>query len=268
MKRNHLIIYLFCVIIFVIAVLLVKQNLLIDRLREELANLKTEKLDVSVLQKSSGRHLNEAGSARSRRRYVVGLSNEALTTELEKTRKKLKALEAELADITRPMRKNVSSSTVSATLNYGETLVTGGFQESDGSYSFTFLTAEPVELADGQQTNRFMYKRLSLSKESMEQVGLDTLATNARNTLQHAEIWSASDVEKTLTEFASNSETSMNSVINQMPSVIIDAQSKATIQVGSYFMSIMLEDLLADGSGYSIRTRIEEPGEKLEAQAE
>ncbi len=100
--------------------------------------------------------------------------------------------------ITRPLGQDVLSSTVNAEINPGETLVTGGYRTADGNYELTLLTPRSVTLEDGREANEVAGKVLSVGSEFVETHGLETLATNARNTLQHAEAWMQDDVARTI----------------------------------------------------------------------
>ena len=118
--------------------------------------------------------------------------------EVESLRRELETARVQLEKITRPLAHDVLSSTVNAEINPGETLVTGGYRTDDGNYEMTFLTPRSVTLEDGSEAFEVDGKVLSVGSEFAEVHGLETLATNARNTLQHAEAWMPDDVAGTL----------------------------------------------------------------------
>jgi len=118
--------------------------------------------------------------------------------ELEKLRRELETARAQLEKITRPLEQDVLSSTVNAEINSGETLVTGGYRKADGSYELTLITPSSVTLEDGREAIEVNSKILSVESNFVEAHGLETLATNAGNTLQHAEAWMQEDVARIL----------------------------------------------------------------------
>lgn len=118
--------------------------------------------------------------------------------EVESLRRELETARAQLEKITRPLQQDVLSSTVNAEINPGETLVTGGYRTAHGNYELTLLTPRSVTLEDGREAIEVDGKVLSIGSEFVGAQGLETLATNARNTLQHAESWKQHDVAKTL----------------------------------------------------------------------
>ena len=107
-------------------------------------------------------------------------------------------MRAKLEKITRPLEQAVLSSTVNAEINLGETLVTGGYKTADGNYELTFLTPCSVTLEGGREAIEIDSKVLSVGSDFVRSHGLETLATNTRNTLQHAEAWMQDDVSRTL----------------------------------------------------------------------
>lgn len=119
-------------------------------------------------------------------------------SELSKLRRELASTKGELEKLSRPLRVDMASATVSATLKNGESLVTGGYQTRDGNYELTFLTPNSIRMADGREAIEIRGQILSLSPEAIASSGLETMATNARNTIQHAEAWGQDEMEGTL----------------------------------------------------------------------
>jgi len=118
--------------------------------------------------------------------------------EIKNLRRELETAKAQLEEITRPLGQDVLSSTVNAEINPGETLVTGGYKTANGNYELTFLTPRSATLDDGREAIEVSCKVLSVGSEFVDAHGLETLATNAKNTLQHAEAWMQDDVSRTL----------------------------------------------------------------------
>ena len=147
------------------------------------------------LESDAGRS-NELRSARAATRRTTDSEKER--EDIKKLRRELETARAQLEKITRPLEQDVLSSTVDAEINPGETLVTGGYRTADGNYELTLITPRSVTLEDGREAIEVSSKILSVGSEFVGAHGLDTLATNAKNTLQHAEAWMRDDVASAL----------------------------------------------------------------------
>ena len=139
---------------------------------------------------------HELRSARAATRRTTDSERER--EDIKDLRRQLETARAQLERITRPLEQDVLSSTVNAEINPGETLVTGGYRTADGNYELTLLTPRSVTLEDGREAIEVDGKVLSVGSDFVGAHGLETLATNARNTLQHAEAWMQDDVASTL----------------------------------------------------------------------
>ena len=118
--------------------------------------------------------------------------------EVESLRRELVTARAQLEKISRPLGQDVLSSTVNCEIKPGETLLTGGYMTADGKYEMTFMTPSSVTLDDGTEGIKVSARMLSVGSEFVSANGLETLATNAKNTLQHGEAWKQDDVAKTM----------------------------------------------------------------------
>lgn len=175
---------------------------------------------------------------------------DSLRDENENLRRDLAQAKADLEKLSRPLHEDISSSTVSATLQPGESLVAGGYQTADGSYEVTFLTPKKVKMDDGRDAVELDAKIVSMAENQLEGTGLSRMATKARNTLQHAEAWSSADVESTLAAAGSTTAS---------PKVIVAPSQTFRIDIGSGEMAYSLEgsvDTAADGS-FQVNSRIE-----------
>lgn len=105
----------------------------------------------------------------------------ALDTELGRTRE-------ELQELRRPMEADVLSAAVRAELVSGEVVVTGGYALPDGTRLYAFVQPR-LERVDGREVVRVASTFRTLDDAVGEAVGLDSVATNAANTLQHGEVW-------------------------------------------------------------------------------
>lgn len=182
---------------------------------------------------------------------------EVKSTEIEE---RLLATEDALATLSRPLYANVLSSTINAAVAHGETLVTGGYLAQDGHYHFTFITPESVALDDGRSAVTLNTRVMALSEAGVTVTGMETLATQVRNTLQHGEAWSAEEVTAAINVLAGTAEQSLLA----MPSVVTLPGHEARIQIdGSGFELNARPDLLDDGSGYLLQVRLEQPNEPV-----
>ena len=163
-------------------------------------------------------------------------------SELNELKDELDRTKSELESLSRPLNENgVLSSAVNAVVGEGESLVTGGYQLADGRYELTFITPKGVDSsgqAPGMDQIIIEARSMVVDDAFVEVSGLDTLATNARNTLQHAEAWSGDDVFDT---FKSASEAE---------GVDMSSSPTVTTRPNEVFTVEMVD---ADGKGYSLR---------------
>jgi len=136
---------------------------------------------------------------------------------------------ASLEELRRPMMTDMMSSALRAELKSGEVVVTGGYKLANGKRLYAF--AQPViEQVDGKDVVKIASRFLSLSDEAGKSVGLDSIATNATNTLQHGEVWVADE------------QTSVLNKLNAAPDVDLLTSPNITVRGGSSG-SIELGDL-------------------------
>jgi hypothetical protein len=104
----------------------------------------------------------------------------------------LKQTKEQLAELRRPMEEDLMSSALKAELKSGEVVVTGGYRLPDGKRLYAF--AQPVvETVDGESVVKIGLRIFKMTDAMGSSVGLDTLSTNAANTLQHGEVWVADE---------------------------------------------------------------------------
>ena len=80
-----------------------------------------------------------------------------------------------------------------------ESLVTGGYKTANGNYEMTIITLRRVQREDGREMIEIKSKIFSVTQEFVAENDLESITTNARNTLQHAEAWNSAAVTETLT---------------------------------------------------------------------
>jgi len=161
--------------------------------------------------------------------------------DIKKLKRELEVTREKLERITRPLEKNVLSSTVNAEIKPGETLVTGGYRTSNGNHELTLLTPRSLILEDGREAIEMDGKVLSVGTEFISAHGLEPLVTNARNTLQHAEAWMQDEVSKTLSAAREAKETGIFS-------------SPKILTIPSEPFTLSMSD--SDGAQFSLEGRV------------
>lgn len=181
-------------------------------------------------------------------------------SEVAELRDELERAQSELQMLARPLNENdVLSAAVNAVVGQGESLVTGGYQLADGRYELTFITPKGVDQAGRSPgTDQILIEARSMVVDDafVEESGLGTLATNARNTLQHAEAWSGDDVFNTFKSAseAEGVEMSASPTVVSRPNEpfkveMIDSEGKGYLLSGE-------ADFMPDGS-FAVKARAE-----------
>lgn len=205
-----------------------------------------------------GRLESDADSSRVIRPPVASTSNRTRSErdDIERLRRELKSATAQLERITRPLGQDVLSSTVNAEINPGETLVTGGYMTADGNYELTLLTPRSIVLDDGREAIEIGANILSVGSAFAEAHGLETLTTNARNTLQHVESWMHDDVTETLR--AANDAEGV--ALISSPKVVALSSTSFTVSIGEVDgaqFSIEGSATKNPSGSFSIQSRVE-----------
>tara|TARA_R110000850_G_scaffold125759_3_gene244371 strand:- start:3623 stop:4405 length:783 start_codon:yes stop_codon:yes gene_type:complete len=215
----------------------------------------------SAFRGDSGQPFEATTFVKESRAKVLSLPGER---EIDSLRRQLEATTKELDRLSRPLNSNVLSSTVNAEIEKGESLVSGGYQMSDGSYELTFITPKSIVLADRGAAIEVNSRVISIGDSFMKANGLGTLATNARNTLQHAEAWQQDDVEATLASLpeyggSSNVSEQRTTVLPSVPFQITMGDPNGLY----YTLDATVEESL--NGGYLIQSRIERSGDALQS---
>jgi hypothetical protein len=170
----------------------------------------------------------------------------------------LKSVETKLEQISRPMVEDMASTMFSAELTQGQSIVTGGFPITDGRSQFTILTPEKIRLADGTEAFQINAKIMALDSEKILSSGLNSLATQARNTLQHAEAWEKTDVDMTLEQL----KNAPGSNLLTSPTITTGAGQAFKVEIGSaeegFYSLEGTANNSNDGSGIRLQARIEQ----------
>ena len=181
-------------------------------------------------------------------------------SEVSELRGELEKTKGELELLSRPLNENdVLSAAVNAVVAKGESLVTGGYKLADGRYELTFITPKGVDMT-GQSPGSDMIvfeARSILADDAFVKLGaLETLATNARNTLQHAEAWSGDDVFNTFKSASEAEGVDMDS----LPNVTARPNEPCRVEMmdaeGRGYLLNLEADFLPDGS-FAVKARAE-----------
>lgn len=165
----------------------------------------------------------------------------------------LKHTEAKLDELRRPMTADIMSSSLRAEMQPGEAIVTGGYRVADGKRLYAFATPV-VETVDGKPTVRIESRYVEVTDEVGASVGLDALATNAANTLQHGEVWIADEQRDVLAKLAG----AEGADVVQMTDLSVAAGVSGTISVGGIQLKVTPE-LAETGGGLNVELRLEQP---------
>ena len=180
--------------------------------------------------------------------------NAVLAVELAEVREALARTRENLAELRRPMDADVMSSALRAELKSGEVVVTGGYRLPDGTRLYAFVQPFVEQAPDGADMVRISSQFRSLADGVGAAAGLDNLATNAANTLQHGEVWVADEQREILELIDPIPGVSGMSA----PSVTVKPGASSVIELGD--MRLKVTPLLAaDRESLDFEVRLEQP---------
>jgi hypothetical protein len=140
----------------------------------------------------------------------------------------------------------------------GEAIVTGGYRVAGGKRLYAFATPV-VEQVDGKPVVRIESRYVAVTDEVGASVGLDALATNAANTLQHGEVWIADEQRDVLAKLTG----AEGAEVVQMTDLSVEAGLSGTISVGGIQLKVTPE-LAESGDGLNVELRLEQPAVAVE----
>ncbi len=202
----------------------------------------------------------------SEERDRLARENAELKAQLEAARARLVERDAslkhtyeQLEELRRPMVSDILSSTLRAELNSGEVVVTGGYRLPDGRRLYAF--AKPsLHAVDGGDMVTIEGRYITLTDEVGKSVGLDNLATNAANTLQHGEVWVPGEDEAVLAQLK---DTPGTEVLDYRSLSVAPGRS-GTISIGDIQLKVTPSLANKDG-GLGLELRLEQPQPQMEA---
>lgn len=116
---------------------------------------------------------------------------DAAFATLVETSDSLDATRDQLARLRRPLELDLSSSTLRANLAPGEGVVTGGHRLPDGRRLFALVATDARNDGAVDVAGRFF----AVPEDQVAALGLQTLVTEAANTLQHGQVWVRDELE-------------------------------------------------------------------------
>lgn len=179
--------------------------------------------------------------------------------KLSKSDVSLQVVREQLDELRRPMEVDMMSSALRAEMKSGEVVVTGGYKLADGRRLYAFakptvkdVAGTPVVMIEGSY--------LTLTDDAGRSVGLDNLATNAANTLQHGEVWVPDEATEVLGKLkgAEGTDVLTTPVLNILPG------QSGVVSVGGTQLKIT-PSLLDRGDGLDVEIRLEQPLVSAEA---
>ena len=183
-----------------------------------------------------------------------------------KTHRASQQIQAKLTDVLEPLKRDIQSSHLQTEVSSGQTVVTGGFEVSDGRFEYT-LTTPTVSVDDlGRKVVHLEHRRLAIAGEHLEQLGVKSLATNADNTLQHGETWSPSQTKDFISKINSVRGTAgPGGGIDSLaaPSITLLDGQEGEVQIDTYqarFKAVISES----GQGVRLELRTKQPSPKAE----
>lgn len=187
------------------------------------------------------------------------LASNALRTQLAETQAQLEAANSLLAEtqtslneLRRPMLVNMLSSTLSAQLKSGEAVVTGGYPLPDGKRLYVFITPV-VQTELGTDHVHVQGRVLAVTDEAGTAAGLDVLATNALNTIQHGEVWVADEHAAVLETLGRAADT--NSLI--YPDITLQSGGYGIIEMDGFVLKLW-PTVGADHESMDLMVRMEQ----------
>lgn len=187
--------------------------------------------------------------ARKRNRSPAAIEVASVQAELADARRQLEVL-------SRPLHSGNGgrfSSVVRAEIANHEVLVLGGYQTQDNRCQFTFASPRWVS-QDGLETMVLQAHVVEMGADAAADFGLDSLATNARNTLQHAQAWDKDEALATLKALKDVEGVRMLAA----PAVMVAPRQEFTVSVGGYALAGHAEKSAdGDGAGFLLTIREE-----------
>lgn len=174
-------------------------------------------------------------------------------TRREKTDLLLTTTREDLEELRRPMTADLLSSSLRAQLRSGEVVVTGGYKLPDGTRLYAFVQPT-VESENGADVVNIASTFRMMSDEAGRTVGLDNLATNAANTLQHGEVWMAEEQQAVLGAL----ETTAGMRGITYPTVKVRPGVSSVIEVGELRLKVT-PTVGSDRERMEFEVRLEQP---------
>ena len=154
---------------------------------------------------------------------------------------------------TPPAETEPFRSQVHTPVDFGQTLITGGWSTAPGQRMLVFVKPEAGHTAAGAQTITLRSTGIEIPESLLGAHGLTTLASEARQTVQHGQLSASADADALLRELA----RAANSQPSTLPTITTFPGQSAEIQVGNSTGGRMnltaIPNLATDGKGFDLQ---------------
>lgn len=187
-----------------------------------------ERRDAAAAQSEAG--LREQVEFLSRQVTDLRAQAEQAERAAVSARRALVDAQGKLEQALKPLEQEMFSSALRTTVESGHTVITGGYQVAGGGFEYTMF--KPTLMTqDGRQVIMLEGKVMRVQKEQVASLGLNSLETNADNTLQHGEVWSPTQAGK----FDSTVKTLSGGIdVLSCPRVMLSNGQEGQIEIGNY----------------------------------
>lgn len=169
----------------------------------------------------------------------------------------------QLEELRRPMTEDIMSSSLRAEMKSGEAIVTGGYRLPDGKRLYAFATPVVEPSADGGERVKIGFQMFRMTDEASAAMGLDTLSTNAANTLQHGEVWVADEYAEIVEKLKTTPGMEGTSYA---PDITVDFGATGAVEAGDYRLKVTPERS-GQAGGLNVELRLEQPAVTTPPQA-
>jgi len=191
-------------------------------------NAAGERRDAAAAQSEAG--LKEQVEFLSRQVTELRAQAEQAERAAVRTHRALLEAQGKLDQALKPLEHEMFSSALRTTVESEHTVITGGYQVPGGGFEYTMFKPT-LTTQDGRKVIMLEGKIMHVQKEQVASLGLNSLETNADNTLQHGEVWSPAQAGK----FDLTVKTLDGGVeVLSYPRVMLSNGQEGRIEIGNY----------------------------------
>jgi len=197
------------------------RDVLINDLKAEIETLRNE---IGPLRDENLQLLDELNRTRTDQHTLRQALSEAQQGQEERSSDQTRVSE-NLDRVRRSLDEDVYTSTVRTVINPDETLVTGGFKTQDGRRVFAAMKPRWVT-HKGARMIKEERQIFHTTAGQLQAAGLETMATNAGNVIQHGQLWQSDALASHLQKYGV--------AITEIPGALRPAISRGGIEFGDY----------------------------------